>query len=1019
MTDPLDSGSPAPADCAADETLRQRLSALWSKSVADDTLPDVTIKRTSAVRPEPDTGGEVRTVETSPGGPHAPRAGETLEGEEPSRFEIMRLLGEGGMGMVYQARQTSVDRTIALKMIKPEVAQEDEARTRFRTEASATADLDHPNIVPVHDLGTDRQGALFYAMKEVRGRPWGEVLGNNSPDENLDILIRVADAVAFAHSKGIIHRDLKPDNVMLGDYGEVLLMDWGLAAAVRDGAKAERLEAGHAAGGTPCYMAPEMATGDIAKIGPGSDVYLLGAILYELATGVRAHAGKTAMACLGHAALNEVQPTDKQGELIDIARKAMATEPADRYAGVKEFQQAVQTYRRHAESILLASTAADELAAAEEAHAYARYAEAVSSFRQALKLWAGNTRAQTGLRDARYAYAAVAFRNRDYDLAASLLDDVDEEQRKLADRVATAKRERDARRRRVRVLGYASATLAAAVLIVSVVGFFWVRAEQKRTFAQKTLAEQALADFRAEQAARAEDRKASAPALVRSARTFAEQADLEAATTTVDAAIEFDPAFAPARQLRAALLLTAQTYGQAAAELEAFLATGGRDPDAARFLEISQTLQAGNAEATALAEVGAILGRWGLPTLGAEFLSSAQARLALYRQKIEATWPGLGRRLLLNADHQLSLSLNACKQVGDLAPLRGIPLCDVMLMGCPVADLGPLEGMQITKLNVTVTKVKSLAPLAGMPLRVLFVKGTSVTDLSPLAGMRLEHLDVNLTQISDLTPLHGMPLQRLNLGGCRGVTDLSPLQGSPLTWLHLAGTTVRDLTPLAGMPLEYLVVNTHELSDLEPLAGMPLRELNVSGSRVADLTPLRGMPLEVFIANGAHIADLEPLRGMPLRKLSLAQSKIADLAPLEGMPLTELHIDLTLVRDLTPLEGVPLTTLGMCQTEIDDLSPLENMALAHLRFDPARIVRGLGIVRAMETIASFGFWPSGQVSAADFWERYDAGGILGTLRCGSVHSDCHQRNQGCARHTAHPHAARGWSDRYVGRAARA
>ena len=133
------------------------------------------------------------------------------------------------MGVVYAARQASIDRTVAIKMLKTDIARDADQREKFLSEAVVTGDLDHPNIVPIYDLGSNETGALFYSMKRVQGTPWMSVIERKSNPENIDILMKVADAVAFAHSRGVIHRDLKPENVMLGDFGEVLVMDWGLA----------------------------------------------------------------------------------------------------------------------------------------------------------------------------------------------------------------------------------------------------------------------------------------------------------------------------------------------------------------------------------------------------------------------------------------------------------------------------------------------------------------------------------------------------------------------------------------------------------------------------------------------------------------------------------------------------------------------------------------------------------------------------------------------------------------------
>ncbi|MCA8995308.1 MAG: serine/threonine protein kinase, partial [Planctomycetaceae bacterium] len=179
------------------------------------------------------------------------------------------------------------------------LAKKPDNREKFLYEAHITGDLDHPNIVPIHELGANDDGTLFYAMKLVSGTPWQDVIRERSRKENLEILMKVADAISFAHSRNIIHRDLKPENIMLGKFGEVLVMDWGLA--IQLGRKEELT-----LGGTPAYMAPEMARHQISKIGMQSDIYLLGAILYEIIAGYPPHPGRTVTECVGAAANNQI-----------------------------------------------------------------------------------------------------------------------------------------------------------------------------------------------------------------------------------------------------------------------------------------------------------------------------------------------------------------------------------------------------------------------------------------------------------------------------------------------------------------------------------------------------------------------------------------------------------------------------------------------------------------------------------------------------------------------------------------
>jgi WD40 repeat protein len=362
-------------------------------------------------------------------------------------YELLQVIGKGGMGVVYSARQASVDRMVAVKMIRPNVAADAERREKFLSEAVVTGDLDHPNIVPIYELGTDEHNALFYSMKRVQGTPWSHVIAKKPLGENLEILTKVGDAVAFAHSNGVVHRDLKPENVMLGDFGEVLVMDWGLALATASFRHTEFVTRTDSMGGTPAYMAPEMVTGPFDLIGPSCDIYLLGALLFEVITGLRPHHGKTTQDCLVAAARNDIQPTEHSGELMDIAYRAMATDPADRYASVQEFQTAIREYHSHMESVSLARRADQELAGARKTGDYQGFARAVFGFEQALALWDRNPRAFGAISEAKLAYAASAKQKGDFELGLSLLEPDNADHAPLRAELAAGQRERDARQK--------------------------------------------------------------------------------------------------------------------------------------------------------------------------------------------------------------------------------------------------------------------------------------------------------------------------------------------------------------------------------------------------------------------------------------------------------------------------------------------------------------------------------------------------------------------------------------------
>lgn len=415
-----------------------------------------------------------------------------VTGLEKAEYEISVKLGEGGMGAVYRARQGSVDRGVALKMVKRGQGPAD-AQDRFLAEAVVTGALEHPNIVPIYDLGVNTSNELFYAMKEVQGHPWTDSIDKVSLDENLDVIIKVTDAIAFAHEKGIVHRDLKPDNIMIGAFGEVVVMDWGLALPTEKFEK-QGMPITEGLAGTPSYMAPEMADLSLAPIGPAADIYLLGAQLFRALTKVAPHTGKHAYAALQAAAQNQIQWPEDTGaydeELLDVARKAMATRPEDRYESALAFKRALRNYRSHAESRRLTAAAEDELDEAEASSNYRSFERAVASLEEAIKLWPDNGKATVLLQTARLRYAQVAFQKGDLDLAEGQLDEKDPSHVELLRAIRETRADRVAQARRLRRMKQTAASLAAVVFLTVSVSAVLINSARKK---EKLAKEQEIA----------------------------------------------------------------------------------------------------------------------------------------------------------------------------------------------------------------------------------------------------------------------------------------------------------------------------------------------------------------------------------------------------------------------------------------------------------------------------------------------------------------------------------------------
>jgi serine/threonine-protein kinase len=290
--------------------------------------------------------------------------------ESGARYGLSEEIGHGAMGQVFLAYEPLLGREVALKTLGPSLAANPEARARFVAEARVTGGLGHPNIVPVFELGKLPGDGLYFAMQRVRGRSLSEVLhaasqgdsGRYGRHQLVRIVHQVCLAVAYAHTRGVLHRDLKPQNVMVGDFGEVYLMDWGLAKAVKDDPRADwwfegrtladvySTQAGRVRG-TPVYMSPEQAQGRNDAINERTDVFGLGAILYEVLTFRAPVAEVEVRPALLKAALSDIQPPrarapelDIPPELEEICLTAMAPDPARRYASAQDLARDLELY---------------------------------------------------------------------------------------------------------------------------------------------------------------------------------------------------------------------------------------------------------------------------------------------------------------------------------------------------------------------------------------------------------------------------------------------------------------------------------------------------------------------------------------------------------------------------------------------------------------------------------------------------------------------------------------------------
>lgn len=289
--------------------------------------------------------------------------------EPGERYRTMTLLGAGGMGEVERAEDVDIGRSVAIKRLLPNIAADATSLARFIEEVRIAGRLEHPNVVPIHDVGLDANGRYFFVMKYAAGETLEriierlqagepEALRDYSFERRIELFIGVLNALAYAHAQGVVHRDVKPANVMVGRYGEVWLMDWGVAKRAGEldvkytdepadpSAKAQIRTTRHGSiVGTPAYMSPEQARGDIDRIDARSDLYSACVMFHELVT-LRHYLDDRmeSLQQLTHAiqteepTLSRIYPTrgPAPAELIHFIRKGLQKDPALRYQSAEE-----------------------------------------------------------------------------------------------------------------------------------------------------------------------------------------------------------------------------------------------------------------------------------------------------------------------------------------------------------------------------------------------------------------------------------------------------------------------------------------------------------------------------------------------------------------------------------------------------------------------------------------------------------------------------------------------------------
>lgn len=414
------------------------------------------------------------------------------------RLALGETLGEGGMGLVLSAKQADLGRNVAVKTLRPEVATE-EAVVAILQEAWVTGTLEHPNIVPVYYVDSDEAGKPLIVLKRIEGTVWSELIGDAGAVEerfgadnlfewNLSVLEKVINAMRYAHKRGVVHRDLKPDNVMVGEFGEVYVVDWGIAVSTIDDGETLLPPAKDVTrmAGTPAYMAPEQLG---APVDERTDVYLLGSLLYHLIADRPPHIGHNMEEIIARIQASYPHlPRSVPEPLAAICRKAMEPDPKDRYSSVEELATALREFRAHRGSLQLSDRATRTLetlrtrvaAGADRSELQELLGECRFGFRSALEAWDENPAAAKGFREAIELVAGLELRRGDPRVAASLLAEVESPSAYLASEVQAAVEALDKEEERMARLGQQhdrGVGKRNRVLVLALFGTAWIGME--------------------------------------------------------------------------------------------------------------------------------------------------------------------------------------------------------------------------------------------------------------------------------------------------------------------------------------------------------------------------------------------------------------------------------------------------------------------------------------------------------------------------------------------------------------
>ena len=939
------------------------------------------------------------------------------------KYVFLDEIGRGGMGSVLRVYDSNLRRHVAMKRIL--ASSSDRTRLRFVEEAQITGQLEHPHIVPVHEIGRDTNGRLYFTMKLVRGETLHDILDSLREDPTaseryslghlLHAYINVCHAIDFAHARDVIHRDIKPENIMLGQFGEVQVMDWGLAKArrvdkesvtqehVREAVTVERQEQAESLKkqetkrvatiedgitmdgqilGTLAYMSPEQARGDNDNVNKRSDIYTLGAILYEILTLQIPVNGKSnedmiRQICRGNIVVPSERTPDRsiQKELEAIAMKALARVPELRYQSVYELRLDVERYisgrsvsakkdsfvesvsklvmRNKAVSfvavvslisiVFLAMFTAQERRKANENKEKTDQLEKVA-IEESRRDWVEVHPEQFNLSqlpqhwDLYTDWSVPPVPVEEHQLSRFVGADPDGMHVRTDDKQLTILF-------REPIVGDVKLRYEATWLGGSEGGFHAILHgngwHEGYVFQIGGWGNTKTRLLRADS----------------DGQTVLAESDF---TLTVNTLYQIE-ATKIGNELN--LFINGELILHAVEEREDVLAGGPYSH--------CGFVSGNNAESiyhnVSISKLGESM-RVDILDVADRYMLKAQYQTAhdLYHEVFES----------LTSSERKQRARSGVERANEYLKLEGMLDTYERKLSRVLKDYDPklwIERKAI-QLDMRGKDVDDISVLKGMSIQRLNIAGCKkVQSIAALAGMPLYWLDISQTGVRDISFLRESPVTYLNLDNCPIKQGWVVLRKLPLEYLSMQNQDIRHLSALStNTTLEQLDVSDCKIRDLSTLVNKPLIKLRIAGNPVSDIQVLAQLGIRELDMSRTQIKDLETLRLMPqVQTLSLSHTQVSELGPLVHCDLFKLDIAHTQVRDLSPIKTLYLKELHIQGTEIDDLTPLADMQLETVRFTPVAINRGMDVLRDMDSLEFIAIDDGPLQAAADFWTLWD------------------------------------------------